>query len=255
MSSMKNPPVSLMLATHGQLRQRRPNLAVLPWGATEAHNQHLPYGTDAMGAERVALKSAEMAAGRGARVVVLPTIPFGNNAQQQDQIATVHFSTTTALAILRDVVSSLQRQGIERLIIVNGHGGNTFTPLVRDLILETGSFIAVVNYWQTCMELQQKLFGDPGDHAGILETSLMLYFCPESVQMQAAGPGARKPFAVGALEQKGVWTPRPWSKIHPDLGSGDPRGATAEKGKQAFEAFSECLAKVLVDVGKAKSLP
>ncbi len=255
MSYMKNAPVSLMLATHGQLRRRKPNLAVLPWGATEAHNQHLPYGTDAMGAERVALRSAQIAAGRGARVIVLPTIPFGNNAQQQDQIATVHFSTTTALAILRDVANSLKRQGIERLIIVNGHGGNNFTPLVRDLVLETGIFIAVVNYWQTCMELQQKLFGDPGDHAGILETSLMLHFCPDSVHMKAAGPGKRNPFAVAALEQKGVWTPRPWTKIHPDLGAGDPHGATAESGKQAFEAFCESLAKVLVDVSKAKHLP
>lgn len=255
MATKKNPPVSLLLATHGQLRRRRPNLAILPWGATEAHNQHLPYGTDAIGAERVSLRAADIAASRGARVTVLPTIPFGNNAQQQDQVATVHFSTTTALAILRDVVDSLQRQGINRLIIVNGHGGNTFTPLVRDLMLETGIFIAVVNYWQMCMDLQTKLFGDPGDHAGILETSLILHFYPDVVDMKAAGPGIRKPFAVRALEQKGVWTPRPWTKIHPDLGAGDPHGATAEKGKRAYEAFCEAMAGVIVDVSKAKELP
>jgi creatinine amidohydrolase len=84
---MANIPVSLLHATHGQLKNARPNVAILPWGATEGHNQHLPYGTDAIEAELFAIHSAEMAAGRGAKVTVLPTIPFGNNAQQQDQVA------------------------------------------------------------------------------------------------------------------------------------------------------------------------
>lgn len=255
MAGMKNVPVSLMQATHGQLKGRKPNLAVLPWGATEAHNQHLPYGTDTLEAERFAQRSAEIAAGHGARVIVLPAIPFGNNAQQQDQVASIHLSTATALAILRDVANSLKRQGIERLLILNSHGGNDFKPLVRDLMLETSIFIAVANFWQMCPELQQKLFGDPGDHAGRLETSLLLHWCPELVQMHMAGPGRRKPFAVRALEQKGVWTPRPWSQIHPDLGSGDPRGATADKGKRIFDAISEALAQLLVELSKAKRLP
>jgi creatinine amidohydrolase len=251
----KDVPVSLMHAAHGQLKGRKPTLAVLPWGATEAHNQHLPYGTDTLEAERFAQRSAELAATRGARVIVLPTIPFGNNAQQQDQVASIHLSTTTALAILRDVANSLKRQGIERLLILNSHGGNEFKPLVRDLTLETGIFIAVASFWQMCTEMQRELFGDPGDHAGLLETSLLLHWCPEWVQMDLAGPGKRKSFAVRSLEQKGVWTPRPWTKIHPDLGAGDPRGATAEKGKQIFEAISEALAQLLVDLSKAKRLP
>lgn len=244
-----------MYATHGQLKRRKPNLALLPWGATEAHNQHLPYGTDAIEAERFAIRSAELASARGARVIVLPTIPFGNNAQQQDQVAAIHLSTGTALALLRDVATSLKRQGIERLLILNSHGGNDFKPLVRDLILETGIFIAVANFWQMCSEMQRELLADPGDHAGQLETSLLLHWCPEAVQMNLAGKGKRKPFAVRSLDQKGVWTPRPWTQIHPDLGAGDPHGASAGKGKQAFDAISEALAKLILDLSKAKRLP
>lgn len=86
-------------------------------------------------AEAVAERAAALAVARGCRPVVLPAIPFGNNAQQQDQAATIHFSTATSLAILRDVGASLGRQGITRLLVVNGHGGNEFKPLVRNLML------------------------------------------------------------------------------------------------------------------------
>lgn len=251
----KSTPVALLRATHAELLKRRPNLAVLPWAATEAHNQHLPYGTDLIEAERFAIRSAEQAAGRGARVVVLPSIPFGNDAQQQDQVATIHFSTGTALAILRDVANSLKRQGIGRLLILNGHGGNDFKPLVRDLILETGVFIAVASFWKMCPELLHELFADPGDHAGALETSLLLHLCPEDVRLENAGTGLRVPFGVSALQQPGVWTPRPWSRTHPDLGSGDPAGASAEKGQRAFDAISEAIAELMVQLSAAEQLP
>jgi creatinine amidohydrolase len=164
-------------------------------------------------------------------------------------------STATAFAVLRDVTLSLKRQGITRLVLLNSHGGNDFKPMIRDLMLETGVFIALVNFWQMCMEKQKELFGDPGDHAGILETSLLMHWFPGDVKMDLAGKGERKPFAVKALEQKGVWTPRPWTKIHPDLGSGDPRGATAEKGKDICEVISAALADLLVELSAAKELP
>lgn len=251
----KRVPVSLKRATHGELLQQRPNLAVLPWAATEAHNQHLPYGTDLIEAEQFALRAAEQAAERGARVVVLPSIPFGNDAQQQDQVATVHLSTGTALAILRDVASSLKRQGITRLLILNGHGGNDFKPLVRDVMLETGIFIAVASFWEMCPEALNAFMPDPGDHAGDLETSLLLYLCPEDVRMESAGTGERRPFKAAKLQQRGVWTPRPWTRIHPDLGSGNPRAASAEKGRQAFEVISSAIAELLIQLSNADQLP
>ena len=248
-------PVTLMHATHVELLKHRPNLAVLPWAATEAHNQHLPYGTDLIEAEQLAIRSAERAAERGARVVVLPSIPFGNNAQQQDQVATIHFSTATALAILRDVVTSLKRQGITRLLILNGHGGNDFKPLVRDMILETGSFIAVASFWEMCPDILHELLADLGDHAGALETSLLLYLTPQDVLLENAGSGERLPFSAAALRQPGVWTPRPWSRIHPDLGSGNPQGASAEKGQRAFDALSLAIAELMVQLSAAEQLP
>jgi hypothetical protein len=88
-----------MEANYRQLLDRRPAIAVLPWGATEAHNLHLPHGTDVIEARAIAEAAADQAVARDARPIVLPAVPFGNNAQQQDQVATIHISTTTTLSL------------------------------------------------------------------------------------------------------------------------------------------------------------
>ncbi|MGA0038640.1 MAG: creatininase family protein [Pirellulales bacterium] len=244
-------PHILHEATYRQLLGSRPNVAVLPWGATEAHGWHLPHGTDVIEATAIAEAAVEQAVAEGAKAILLPAIPFGNNAQQQDQIATIHFSTSTALAILRDVAGSLVRQGIDRLVIVNGHGGNAFAPLVRDVMLETGATILVVNFWQVAPEACRAIFADPGDHAGELETSLVLHLRGALVEMDRAGDGRRVPFEIAKISQPGVWTPRPWSHSHPDTGCGDPRQATTEKGEAFFLAVCDALAEVLVNFSAA----
>jgi len=240
-------PHLLLEANYRQLSERRATVALLPWGATEAHNWHLPHGTDVIEAEAVAERAAALAMERGCRPVVLPAIPFGNNAQQQDQAATIHISTTTALAILRDVTASLVRQGITRLLVVNAHGGNEFKPLVRDVMLETGATILVVDFWRIRPDEISRIFADPGDHAGDLETSLVLHLRPDLVVLDQAGPGTALPFATPAMKACGAWTPRPWSRVHPDTGSGDPRGATAAKGAAFFAAVTEALADLVVE--------
>ena len=227
-------------------------MAVLPWGATEAHNRHLPYGTDVIEATAFAERAAEIAYERGARVVVLPTIPFGNDEQQLDQFCTISFTTTTALAILDDVVRSLKRQGIDRLVILNAHGGNEFKPLVRDLQSKHDTLIVVANFFQMVPEVEAATFELPGDHANEMETSLLLHLCPELVELDQAGKGKRNPFTIAGLDQSGVWTPRPWSKTHPDTGSGDPRLATAEKGREYFSAVTAALADLFYGLANAE---
>ncbi|MEX2609749.1 MAG: creatininase family protein, partial [Gemmatimonadota bacterium] len=85
-------------------------LAVLPWGATEPHNLHLPYGTDTVESQGIAAEAGRLAWERGARVAVLPTVPFGANAGQVMLPLTVDMRPSTQLALLRDVVRSLERQ-------------------------------------------------------------------------------------------------------------------------------------------------
>jgi creatinine amidohydrolase len=245
-------PYLLAEANHRQLTDKAPVVAVLPWGATEAHGWHLPYGTDVIEATRIAERAAELAHQRGARAIVLPTIPFGNDEQQLDQVCTISIRTATAAAILNDVARSLVAQGIDRLVILNGHGGNQFQPLVRDVQSEHKLLVVVVNFYQLAPAAKDAIFEVSGDHADELETSLLLHLSPELVELDRAGQGGRVPFAIDGLTQPGVWTPRPWSKCHPDTGSGDPSRATAEKGAAYFQVVTEALAGMLVNLAAAK---
>ena len=252
MSEASGPRAHVLLeANYRQLLDDRPQVAILPWGATEAHGWHLPHGTDVIEAVGIAEGAAALAAARGARPLVLPAIPFGNNAQQQDQVATIHLSTTTAAAVLRDVTMSLVRQGIDRLIVLNGHGGNDFKPLVRDVMLETGALLVVVNFFGVRPDALARIFPDPGDHGGDMETSLVLHLRPDLVVMAQAGDGRRVPWTIQSLAQPGVWTPRPWSQTHPDTGAGDPTAATAAKGAEYFAAVTDAISGVIVDVARA----
>jgi creatinine amidohydrolase len=250
--SKRARPHLLLEASYRQLLDYKPNVAILPWGATEAHNYHLPHGTDVIEAAAFAERSAEIAFERGAKPIVLPAIPFGNDEQQLDQVATISITTPTALAILRDVVRCLSKQGIDRLIILNAHGGNEFKPLIRDLQGEFRMLIVLVNFFQMRKYPPDPRCTIPGDHADEMETSLLLHLAPHLVELRVAGKGERVPFALKSLTQAGVWTPRPWSRSHPDTGSGDPSYATAEKGKEHFEAVSNAIADVIAELSKAK---
>lgn len=242
----------LTQANYRQLLDYGPNVAILPWGATEAHNYHLPHGTDMMQAHQIALESARKSLGLDAKPIVLPPIPFGNNAQQLDQVATVHISSDTAKSILSDVAMSLVEQGIDRLIVLNAHGGNEFKPMVRDVQLEQGLLIVVVNFWQVASDKMLEIFDEPGDHAGELETSLLLHLCPELVVLEQAGPGEKIPFAIREIaETDGVWTPRPWSAVHPDTGAGNPEKSTAEKGATYFTLITDEISKLIAGLSKA----
>lgn len=250
--SMKKTSASLSQLNIGDLKIDPPNVAVLPWGATEAHNQHLPYATDVIQAQVIADYSAVLAKKQGAKVVVLPAVPFGNNAQQLDQLTTIHLSTITAKFILTDVVSSLVKQGIDRIIIANSHGGNQFKPLIRDLQNEFSVLIILADLYLMIPEKVKEIFSDPGDHAGEMETSLMMYLLEEEIDLNTAGNGKRIPFDISSLNTSGIWTPRPWSISHPDLGSGNPAKASIKKGEEYFLALCDEFAGIITDLSKAK---
>jgi len=249
---MSGHSFNLMHTNYRQLKENPPELVILPWGATEAHNQHLPYAADVIEATLIANEAAKRSGIKGAKVAVLPTIPFGNNAQHLDQSVTIHLNTRTAFAILNDVVSSLSKQNIDRLLIVNSHGGNNFKPIVRDLQNEYPILIVVADLLDMIPEKVSEIFSDPGDHAGDLETSLLMHLCPNDVNISVAGSGDRNKYNIKGISQSGIWTPRPWSQSHPDTGSGNPLSASAEKGKIYFEHLCNALSEVMTGLSQAK---
>lgn len=227
------------------------DVAVLPWGATEAHNYHLPYATDSIQSERIAIAAAELAWEAGARVVVLPTIPFGVQTGQRDVKLCLNLYPSTQATVLGDLVESLERAGIGKLVIVNGHGGNDFRQILRELQARTRVFLSLVNWYRAVDP--QPYFSEPGDHAGELETSVMLHLAPELVlPLEEAGAGTARPFSIRALREGWAWAQREWPRVTADTGVGDPKAATEAKGARYMEVVVRQLAGYFEELARTK---
>lgn len=223
-------------------------LAILPWGATEAHNYHLPYGTDIIEAEQVAAEGARIAWEKGIKLTVLPAIPFGVNTGQFDVKLDMNMNPSTQFAVLRDVIDVLNRQGIYKLVILNSHGGNDFRQMIRELGLQFPKmFLCSCNWYQSVD--QKEFFENKDDHAGEMETSVMMHLTPHLVRpLSEAGDGAAKKFRISAIREGWAWAERKWLQVTKDTGVGDPRKASAEKGHRYFKAVTEKVANFFVEV-------
>lgn len=225
------------------------DVAVLPWGATEAHNFHLPYATDNFQAEYVSHAAAEVAWGKDARCIVLPCVPFGVNTGQLDIDLCINMSPSTQLAVLSDIALVLENAGINKLVVVNGHGGNHFKQMLRELSVDFPDLFACVLNWYQASE-HQSFFDDAGDHAGELETSCMLHIAPQfCLPLELAGSGAAKQFKIRGLKEGWVSAQRSWTEVTEDTGVGNPAAATAEKGKAFLAACAEKMAEFFVELG------
>ena len=100
------------------IRDQEIELAVLPWGATEAHNLHMPFSTDNVMVQNIACDSAQAAWDKGAKLIVLPTIPFGVNTGQMDIRLNINMNPSTQFAILNDVIDVLNRHAIYKFLII-----------------------------------------------------------------------------------------------------------------------------------------
>jgi creatinine amidohydrolase len=237
-------------ATYKAIKDASYDVAVLPWGATEAHNYHLPYATDVIECDHIGAEAARIASGKGARVIVLPTVPFGVNTGQLDIPLTINMNPSTQMALLNDVATSLERQGIPKLVILNGHGGNDFRQMIRELKISHRLFICTVN-WYTSVDTKE-FFDHPGDHAGEMETSLMLHIVPELVlPLSEAGAGSARRLHIQAFREGWAWTPREWTRATDDTGAGNPKAATAEKGRLYFTAVTEKIGGFLAELATA----
>lgn len=236
----------------GNIRKQQFSVVLLPWGATEPHNYHLPYLTDCYLSHAVAKDCADYAYTHlGVNAMVMPPVPFGaQNPGQWNKPFCIHTRVETQKAILQDIVHSLYVQGFRNLIIINGHGGNTFKPLIRDLAFDMTDFrIAAVDWW-TILPHHPYFEELPDEHAGELETSVMLHYYPELIDMTTAGDGAVKPFDILSVENKTAWMPRHWDKISADTGIGNPHKATAEKGERYVADVVPKIAKMIAELAE-----
>ncbi len=244
---MAGRPYVLAECTWETVRQTRYEIAILPWGATEAHNTHLPYATDSLQVEAVAVEAARLAWEAGTRVVVLPTVPFGVNTGQIEVPLCLNMNPSTQTLVLQEIAQSLVGHGVRKLLILNGHGGNDFRQIIRELQPKVNLLLCQVHWFRAVDP--KPFFVEPGDHAGELETSAMMEIAPGLVEpLERAGSGYAKPFRVKAFREGWAWTQRHWIQVTADTGVGNPQHATREKGRQFIDACAQQIASFLNDL-------
>lgn len=241
--------IDLSVSNYGTARRHEYAIAILPWGATEPHNLHLPYLTDAILSHDVAVEAAEIALEEfGVRAMVLPPLPLGSqNPGQRDLPFCIHYRQATQTAVLTDIVGALYNQGLRRLLILNGHGGNNFKGMIRDLAVDFPDFlIASAEWFKACDP--KKYFDRPSDHADELETSVMMHFHPELVDLHEAGAGKSREWRAQTMRDGVAWIPRNWQRVTTDTGIGDPSLSTPEKGERFANDVAQRFARLLADL-------
>jgi creatinine amidohydrolase len=249
-------PWKLAEINYGYVKDHPYDVGVLPLGATEPHNLHLPYGTDIFEADAIGEQICQAAHDRGARVALLPTIPYGTETNQMAFPMAMNLNPSTVAAVLTDLVDSLARHGVHKIVLLNSHGGNDLKPVLRELYGRTPASVFLCNWYQATADMQREIFEHADDHAGEVETSLALAYFPHLVAHTpdgklAADDGAVRSSRFEAVNRGWVSITRPWHLLTTNSGSGNPHAATADKGRRLMGHLVERLASFLVELAAA----
>jgi creatinine amidohydrolase len=242
------PPWNLSEANYGQIKGQPYEVAVLPLGATEPHNLHLPYGTDTIQVDAVGRLACEKAHGQGARVALLPAIPYGTETNQMRFPMAMNLNPSTLGRVITDLVDSLATHGVMKCVLLNGHGGNDLKWVLRELHLKTPVRLFVAHWWKLASDRHREIFDEPGDHAGELETSMIMSLRPDLVAEGTADAGSMAPSRFEAVNKGWVEITRPWHLLTTNSGAGDPASSTPEKGLALTEVVVDRLAGFLVQL-------
>ena len=210
--------------TSAEFAAARPRIALLPLGATEQHGPHLPCGTDTF---QVSYLADAFARAYPEPVWRLPTLPITVSHMHRGSPGTVWLTNGTLAAVVTDVVLALRHEGITKVVVLNGHGGNfVVRPIVQDLNRDHADLQVILAE----PPAGERVFDEPPGsiHAGESETSRLLHVAPELVQLHLA-VSTDVPYPqsfllcapITRLEPSGVW--------------GHARAATAEKGRRHYE--------------------
>lgn len=238
--------------TYGMVKGRDFEVAVLPIGATEPHNLHLPYGSDAFHGQGLADRCCQAAHELGAKVILLPTIPYGVDSNQLGFPLAIHVGQPVLDAMVTDILRSLEHHGILKLVIFNAHGGNSFKPLLRELYGKAEAFVSLIDWWKVASDQWADIFEQVGDHADEMETSVNLALNPDLVHLDDADPGAVRETRFEAVNRGWVQITRPWHLLTTNAGVGDPRPATAEKGERVIALVVERVSRFLKELSDAE---
>lgn len=224
----------LPTATSTDEARRSANVAVLPVGSFEQHGGHLPLATDTIVASAIASRLADTY-----DLFLLPPITVSCSHEHEDFPGTVSIGSTTLIAVINDIRASLARSGIEKLALVNGHGGNHLLSNVVQEANATGRHMVLFPGradWVTA-RLHAGIESSNHDdmHGGELETSILLHAVPDLVRpsyVDADHETSDRPYLL-LLGMKG----------YTDTGIiGYPSAATPEKARAVLDSLSASFA-------------
>jgi creatinine amidohydrolase len=240
--------------TAEELRHKAANDAVviLPIASMEQHGPHLPVGVDTILCGGVCKAAAERAG--DVEVVVAPVLWCGMAEHHMAFGGTFTFDIPTYRAVLLAFLKSIERHGFNRVVIVNGHGGNiaALGAFLPDFARETSLRILGTTYFTLAQEAMQPFMQDQTSvlHACEVETSMMMVLAPETVRHERLPEAFGMLDAdLGALTRPTVGRYRPFREMTETGVIGDARRATAEKGEAFLNACADKLAELLRDQG------
>ncbi|HBX68277.1 MAG TPA: hypothetical protein DEH25_02515 [Chloroflexi bacterium] len=218
-------------------------VGILPVGVLEAHSSHLPLGMDMFACHWAASRAAEIEP-----AIVFHAYPYGVNIESAHLPGAVVFQREVIFALLENVCDEMARNGLDKIIILSGHGGNRyFLPLFVQMLPEKDKtytvYYADLPHFPGARDL---LEGDEFGHACEAETSVMLHIDADTVKLEQAPPqGFTNARRNAEISEAGGYSPVDWYAMYPHMYVGDARPATAEKGQIMLEHEVEALVKLI----------
>ena len=245
--------------TLDDVRAFEPEVVVLGVGSTEPHGPVLPYGTDAFACDALCRRAVRLANEKGGRVLMYPTLRIGNNVNFKAWPFACRIRVRTLMLVLLDIIQALEEDGIRKVVLVNGHGGNTSTidAALREHFDRTRpedrAFVCVTAGMPSREAVEA--IEHPSDHGGESETSRMMHLRPELVR---TGELQDLPFGeplLTSLPDARIRYVRPWHLHVPMGGGGETRTSSAEKGERLAESSAEAVAEFLAELSSTPWSP
>ena len=265
MLNVTQPKVHMGMITGGEAREldRLNPVILLPMGSHEDQGPHAPMG-DYLLAEKIAELAAVKATAAGTRTVVAPVLPFGGADFFGPMIGGIAITPPTLTAVITDMVASLHRTGLTRLIVINGHGGNVgpIAEVARALYREKKRVLPSLYLWRIAYALMPGLIGADlaakvAGHGADPLTSLGLHLVPEILRpdlIPAATPLKRDPeldlaftgLGTASFEGAEVGLPHEYDAVYTaGVAKGDPRLSSAETGRVLSEKLVDVTARFI----------
>jgi creatinine amidohydrolase/Fe(II)-dependent formamide hydrolase-like protein/7-cyano-7-deazaguanine synthase in queuosine biosynthesis len=253
-SSTGDPSKSYLLREltwpEAEKRLEEVDVALLPVGAIEQHGPHLPLDSDAFDAEYLAHKVAETCS--DPKPLVLPLIPYGVSYHHEGFSGTISISPDTLSQLVYEIGMGAARQGITKLVIINGHGGNSpALNFAAQMINRDAHIFTCVDTGETSDPDVDALAETPNDvHAGEIETSTTLAVRPDQVRMEKARtfiPQFSSRYLNFTSKRRVNWYAHT-ARISPEGVLGDPTKASRDKGKRIWDLMINNLVEFVEDL-------